>query len=232
MSDVAVACEGLSRQFDEAGRALVVLRAIDLAVARGESLAIVGQSGSGKSTLLQLLGGLDRPTAGTVQLLGKSLWTLNDRQRTRMRNDALGFVYQFHHLLAEFSAAENVAMPLAMAGVPWKQACAQACAGLAAVGLAERTTHRPAQLSGGERQRVAVARALIRQPACVLADEPTGNLDQQTGRQVFDLLLQRQREQQAALIVVTHDHALARQADRCLELRSGSLVPITQAPAP
>jgi len=232
MSEIAVACQGLSRQFDEAGRALVVLREIELAVAAGESLAIVGQSGSGKSTLLQLLGGLDRPTAGAVQLLGQSLWSLNDRQRTRMRNDALGFVYQFHHLLAEFSAAENVAMPLAMAGVPWKTACAQACDGLAAVGLAERVTHRPAQLSGGERQRVAVARALIRQPACVLADEPTGNLDQQTGRQVFDLLLQRQREQRAALIVVTHDHALAQQADRCLELCNGSLVPLTTAPTP
>ncbi len=232
MSDIAVSCSGLSRQFDEAGRTLVVLREISLAVEAGESLAIVGQSGSGKSTLLQLLGGLDRPTQGTVQLLGQSLWTLNDRQRTRMRNESLGFVYQFHHLLAEFSAEENVAMPLAMAGVPWKKACAQACEGLAAVGLAERVTHRPAQLSGGERQRVAVARALIRQPACVLADEPTGNLDQQTGRQVFDELLRRQREQSAALIVVTHDHTLARQADRCLELRNGSLEAITAAPTP
>ncbi len=229
MSEVAVSCSGLRREFDEAGRVLVVLREIELSVAAGESLAIVGQSGSGKSTLLQLLGGLDRPTSGDVHLLGHSLWSLNDRQRTRMRNEALGFVYQFHHLLAEFSAEENVAMPLAMAGVEWKAACAQAREGLAAVGLAERVTHRPAQLSGGERQRVAVARALIRQPACVLADEPTGNLDQQTGRQVFDQLLSRQREQRAALIVVTHDHSLARQADRCLELRNGSLQPIGEA---
>lgn len=229
MSDAAIACAGLSRTFDEAGRALTVLDQVELQVAAGESLAIIGQSGSGKSTLLQLLGGLDRASAGSVTLMGKALDTLSDGQRTHLRNEALGFVYQFHHLLPEFSAEENVAMPLALGGLSWSQARRVAREGLASVGLAARVTHRPAELSGGERQRVAIARALIRRPACILADEPTGNLDQQTGRHVFDLLLQRQRDEGAALIVVTHDPQLAAQADRCLELSDGKLGPTRDA---
>lgn len=222
---VAIACRGLGKQFRDAGRTLDVLQGIDLALPRGQSLAIVGQSGSGKSTLLQLLGGLDRPTAGEVWLMGDELGRQSDRVRTRLRNRTLGFVYQFHHLLAEFSAEENVAMTRALGGATWAQACREARDDLAAVGLAERLDHRPAQLSGGERQRVAIARALAGRPACVLADEPTGNLDQKTGQQVFDLLLARQRDQGTALIVVTHDRALAARADHCRELRDGRLQP-------
>lgn len=226
-SGVAVACQELSRSFDDAGRSVSVLRQVELSVAAGESVAIVGQSGSGKSTLLQILGGLDQPTAGQVQLAGHDLFALSDKARTKLRNAYLGFVYQFHHLLPEFSAEENVAMPLAMAGMGWSQALQKARAQLAVVQLADRVTHRPAELSGGERQRVAIARALVHQPACVLADEPTGNLDQRTGQYVFDALLQRQKEQNAALIVVTHDRALAKRADRCLELSAGQIQPIS-----
>lgn len=222
-SGVAVACQGLERSFDEAGRVLTVLQNVDLNVAAGESVAIVGQSGSGKSTLLQILGGLDQPTSGRVELAGHDLFALSDKARTRLRNESLGFVYQFHHLLPEFSAEENVAMPLAMAGMNWSQALHVAREQLAVVELAQRVAHRPAELSGGERQRVAIARALVHQPACVLADEPTGNLDQRTGQHVFDQLLRRQKEQNAALIVVTHDRSLAQQADRCLELSAGQL---------
>lgn len=232
MSDSsAIGCQGLVRQFEEGGQILRILDGVELQVQAGESLAIIGQSGSGKSTLLHLLAGLDRPSQGEVQLAGTPLSGLSDRARTALRNRALGFVYQFHHLLPEFSAAENVAMPLALRGESWSSALEQAAQVLSTVGLGERLSHRPAQLSGGERQRVAVARALVGKPACVLADEPTGNLDQDTGRQVFAELLRLQKEHGTALILVTHDRALAAQTDRCLELRAGRLQALSPAAA-
>ena len=229
MTEAVLSCAGLGRRFDEGGQTLTVLDDVALSVQPGEFVAIVGQSGSGKSTLLHLLGGLDRPSSGHVTLAGARLDTLGDRQRTRLRNEALGFVYQFHHLLPEFSAEENVALPLQMAGIGLRAARRQAREGLAAVGLEQRLDHRPAQLSGGERQRVAVARALIRAPRCVLADEPTGNLDASTGERVFDQLAALQRARGTALVLVTHDPALAARADRCLELQQGRLRPVVTA---
>jgi lipoprotein-releasing system ATP-binding protein len=190
----------------------------------GERIAVIGASGAGKTTLLQLLGGLDTPTAGSVTVFGQDIAGLNGTARGRMRNRALGFVYQFHHLLPEFTALENVAMPLLVRRMPMNQVRAQAVELLTRVGLQDRLTHRPGELSGGERQRAAVARALVTEPAVVLADEPTGNLDRNTGQKVLDLMLQMNRESGSSLVVVTHDMGIAGQMDRILELENGLLV--------
>jgi lipoprotein-releasing system ATP-binding protein len=223
MADVVLRATNVAKTYQEGALRTDVLADVSFTLARGETLAIVGASGSGKSTLLHILGGLDTPSGGEIDVVGQRMSALSDRARGELRNRSLGFIYQFHHLLPEFTALENVCMPLLIRGTPIAQARREASELLARVGLAQRLEHKPGEMSGGERQRCAVARALVTRPACVLGDEPTGNLDEKNAAQVYALMLELNREVGTSFILVTHDGGLARRMDRVVELHGGRL---------
>jgi len=224
MSELILKCQHLSKVFQQGGHELSVLNNLDFSLYQGESVAIIGASGSGKTTLLNLLGGLDKPSSGNVYIQGQDVQLLSHKAQDALRNRTLGFVYQFHHLLGEFTAQENVAMPLIIAKRPFLESMQQAAAILEQVGLRERLTHKPSQLSGGERQRVAIARALVHNPACILMDEPTGNLDRNTAKSIQKLMLELKQTFTSSFVIVTHDQELANQQDRRLILQDGKLV--------
>lgn len=226
---IVLDCQQITKHFQDVHNAIHVLSGVDLRLHQGEQIAIVGRSGSGKSTLLQILGGLDFPSSGSIFLQKQNLAEISERQLENLRNHQLGFVYQSHHLLGEFSALENVAMPMLISGNSVNEAKQRASTLLAKVGLSERIEHRPSELSGGERQRVAIARALINDPMLLLADEPTGNLDDETADEVFAVLQQINREKQTTVVMVTHDRELAHKMDRIFELQAGVLSPLTQS---
>ena len=224
MSELILKCQHLSKVFQQGGHELSVLNNLDFSLYQGESVAIIGASGSGKTTLLNLLGGLDKPSSGNVYIQVQDVQLLSHKAQDALRNRTLGFVYQFHHLLGEFTAQENVAMPLIIAKRPFLESMQQAAAILEQVGLRERLTHKPSQLSGGERQRVAIARALVHNPACILMDEPTGNLDRNTAKSIQKLMLELKQTFTSSFVIVTHDQELANQQDRRLILQDGKLV--------
>jgi lipoprotein-releasing system ATP-binding protein len=223
MSNVVVQCSHLAKEFTDVGETVTVLSDVSLAIEAGEQVAILGTSGCGKSTLLHLLGGLDIPSRGEIIIAGEDIAKLNESQRGRLRNKNLGFIYQFHHLMSEFTALENVCMPLLIRGESTTSAKAKGLEILARVGLEKRVNHKPGELSGGERQRTAIARALVTRPLCILADEPTGNLDPRTAQGVYELMLELNRELNTSFVVVTHDHDLARRMDRIFYLEEGVL---------
>ena len=229
MNKVVISCRNLYKSYYQGNLEVPVLRGVNLELAKGKMLAIVGASGSGKSTLLHVLGGLDAPSSGDIYILGKNIAGVDEGQRCQLRNNSLGFIYQFHHLLPEFSALENVAMPLLIRRLRNNEAYDRAAEILKQVGLGHRLTHTPSELSGGERQRAAVARALVTQPACILADEPTGNLDRKTAEGVFNLMLELNRKVDASLIIVTHDTQLASRAEHVKQLVDGVLHDVTDA---